>query len=49
MREGSHRWHEVAPSRFEHEREGLHYVRDALPEASPYMAWSNFELVGSDG
>ena len=49
MREGSPRWHEVAPSRFDHEREGLHYVRDALPEASPYMAWSNFELIGSDG
>ena len=49
MREGSPRWHEVSPSRYPHEREGLDYVRERLPDAHPYFAWSNVELIGSDG
>ena len=31
------------------EREGLEHVRDQLPYASPYHAWSNFEFVALDG
>ncbi|MFR9751679.1 BREX system serine/threonine kinase PglW [Nocardia sp. 004] len=40
---------EESPSRFPHEREGLQIVRDLLPDAPPYRAWSNFEFRDQDG
>ncbi|MEU2034954.1 BREX system serine/threonine kinase PglW [Nocardia amamiensis] len=43
------RWVEECPSRFPHEREGLQIVRDLLPDAPPYRAWSNFEFRDHDG
>ncbi|MEU7216937.1 BREX system serine/threonine kinase PglW [Nocardia iowensis] len=43
------RWVEESPSRFPHEREGLQIVRDLLPDAPPYRAWSNFEFRDQDG
>lgn len=42
MEPGSKRWVEVTPSEFAHERSGLAAIRDLLPEAEPYRAWSNF-------
>ncbi|MBY9075951.1 BREX system serine/threonine kinase PglW [Nocardioides sp. WL0053] len=39
----------MSPSRYPHEREGLEHVRDQLPDASPYHAWTNFEFVALDG
>ncbi|TIC84440.1 BREX system serine/threonine kinase PglW [Nocardioides sp. GY 10127] len=49
MRSDSNRWVEVARSEHAHERAGLEHVRDALPDAWPYFAWSNVELVAVDG
>lgn len=49
MRADSGRWTEVAPSRHAHERDGLEHVRDQLPDAAPYHAWSNVEFVALDG
>jgi len=49
LKADSGRWVEVTRSRFEHEREGLDHVREHLPDADPYRAWSNFEFVGMDG
>lgn len=49
MRADSPRWIEITPSQFAHEREGLHAVRDLLPDAEPYRAWANLEFVGDDG
>jgi len=49
VRADSGRWVEVSRSRFEHEREGLDHVREHLPDAEPYRAWSNFEFIGMDG
>lgn len=49
MRADSGRWTEVAASRHPHEREGLEHVRDQLPDAAPYHAWSNVEFVALDG
>ena len=49
MRPGSERWVEVTHSRFEHERAGLHAVREMLPEADPYRAWSNVEIITDRG
>ncbi len=43
------RWVQESPSRFPHEREGLQIVRDLLPDAPPYRAWSNFEFRDHDG
>lgn len=49
MRADSGRWTEVVPSQFPHEREGLHHVREHLPETEPYRAWSNFTFTTKDG
>lgn len=43
------RWVEVTPSQFAHEAEGLRVVRDLLPNAAPYRAWSNFEFRDAHG
>lgn len=43
------RWTEVSPSPFAHERAGLESVRQWLPTAAPYRAWTNFEFRDSQG
>jgi Nuclease-related domain len=49
MRPDNDRWVEVTPTRFAHERAGLEYVRAALPDAEPYRAWSNLEIITDRG
>src|SRR2546430_297349 len=49
MRADGDRWVEVTPSSYTHERAGLAYVRDHLPDTDPYRAWSNLELVTDQG
>lgn len=49
MKADSPRWIEVTPSRWPHEKEGLDYVGDNLPDSTPYRAWSNFEFVSLAG
>jgi len=49
MRPDSPRWTEVTPSEHSHERAGLTAVREALPDADPYRAWSNFTFTTADG
>jgi hypothetical protein len=46
---GRDRWVEVTPSRFAHEREGLEYVRAALPDQDPYRAWTGVEIITDRG
>lgn len=43
------RWVEVSPSEFEHEAQGLVYLRERLPDETPYRAWANFEFRDSQG
>lgn len=43
------RWIEVSPSEFDHERAGLAYLKQILPDASPYRAWTNFEFMDEQG
>jgi serine/threonine protein kinase len=47
MREG--RWTTVTPSRFSHEREALDHIRQLMPDAEPYRAWSNFTFTADTG
>ena len=49
MKADDPRWVEVTPSQFTHEAEGLRLVREFLPSAPPYRAWSNFEFRDSQG
>ena len=46
---GSERWHAVHPSEFPHEHEALEWLRERLPDSSPFRAWSNFEFIAEDG
>ncbi len=43
------RWVEVTPSQFPYEAEGLKIVRDLMPKAAPYCAWTNFEFRDDRG
>jgi serine/threonine protein kinase len=43
------RWVEVSRSVFPHEAEGLRMLKDLLPDAAPYRAWTNFEFMDSHG
>jgi len=45
----SPRWKIITPSQYEHERRGLDFVREGLPDHDPYRAWSNFEFQTNDG
>ncbi|MBT3154249.1 BREX system serine/threonine kinase PglW [Streptomyces sp. CHD11] len=47
MREG--RWVTVTESEFEHERRGLEAIREKLPDADPWRAWSNFTFTANTG
>ena len=46
---GDDRWIEVTASQFDHEREGLEYLRERLPPHSPYRVWTNFEFRDTRG
>lgn len=43
------RWTTVEESAYPWEREALAYVREHLPNAEPFRAWSNFEFIADDG
>lgn len=43
------RWKVIAESQYPWERDALAFVRERLPDHDPYLAWSNFELIGTDG
>jgi len=45
----STRWIQVTPSSFAWERAALDWVRARLPDADPWRAWANFELVDDHG
>ncbi|MFD8329143.1 BREX system serine/threonine kinase PglW [Streptomyces lydicus] len=47
MREG--RWTTVTESEFDHERRGLTAIREKLPDADPWRAWSNFVFTANSG
>ncbi|MFJ7421048.1 BREX system serine/threonine kinase PglW [Streptomyces uncialis] len=47
MREG--RWTTVTESEFDHERRGLEAIREKLPDADPWRAWSNFTFTANTG
>ncbi|MCE7080365.1 BREX system serine/threonine kinase PglW [Streptomyces sp. ST2-7A] len=47
MREG--RWTTVTESEFDHERRGLEAIRERLPDADPWRAWSNFTFTAHTG
>jgi Nuclease-related domain len=47
MRDG--RWVTVTESAFLHERAGLEFVKNGLPDAAPYRAWSNFTFTANTG
>ncbi|MET8046553.1 BREX system serine/threonine kinase PglW [Streptosporangium sp. NPDC005286] len=47
MREG--RWETVTESEFDHERRGLEAIREQLPDAEPWRAWSNFTFTAHTG
>ncbi len=49
MERNSERWREVNPSQFPWEREGLDFLRRALPDVQPIRAWANVEFVAQDG
>ncbi len=43
------RWLAISPSQFTWEREGLAWLREQLPDAEPWHAWSNFEFIDDNG
>ena len=43
------RWVEVSRSAFAHEAEGLQLLKNLIPDAAPYRAWTNFEFMDSHG
>ncbi|UCM87230.1 BREX system serine/threonine kinase PglW [Streptomyces marincola] len=47
MRDG--RWVTVTESEFQHERRGLDAIRERLPDADPWRAWSNFTFTAATG
>lgn len=46
---GDDRWIEVTPSPFDHERDGLEYLRARIPDEPPYRVWTNFEFRDGHG
>lgn len=47
MREG--RWETVTESDFDHEHRGLETIREKLPDAGVWRAWSNFTFTAGSG
>ncbi|MFC8965097.1 BREX system serine/threonine kinase PglW [Streptomyces sp. NPDC057094] len=48
MRQGG-RWTTVTDSEFDHEFRGLEAIREELPDADPWRAWSNFTFTAHTG
>jgi hypothetical protein len=49
MDQNSSRWHQVTPSEFTHEREGLAFLAKAVPDQAPYHVFTNFTFQGDNG
>ncbi|MGN7158135.1 protein kinase domain-containing protein [Dietzia cercidiphylli] len=49
MADRNERWVEVSKSTFAHETAGLDLIRQLLPVATPYRAWTNFEFMDNHG
>ncbi|WP_433490757.1 NERD domain-containing protein [Nocardia grenadensis] len=49
MARSDERWIEVSKSAFPHEAEGLAMLRNIVPDAPPYRAWTNFEFMDNHG
>jgi hypothetical protein len=47
MRDG--RWATVTDLEFSHEHRGLEAIRQQLPDAEPWRAWSNFTFTAHEG
>jgi Nuclease-related domain len=45
----SARWKRFAESKFPHEREGLEFLSQGLPDSDPTLLYSNFEFIADDG
>jgi len=43
------RWSAITASQFPWEREALDWLREQLPDAEPWHAWSNFEFIDDEG
>ena len=43
------RWTTITESEFDHERRGLQAIRERLPDAEPWRAWSNFTFTANTG
>jgi serine/threonine protein kinase len=43
------RWKQFAESRYAHERDALHFLRELLPDRDPTFLYSNFEFIADDG
>jgi hypothetical protein len=42
-------WITITESSFSWERDALNFVRERFPSTEPFLAWSNFEFIASDG
>ncbi|GAA1730743.1 Serine/threonine protein kinase [Dietzia kunjamensis subsp. schimae] len=49
MLQNSPRWKEVSRSAFEHEKQGLALLANAVPDSAPYRVWANFEFQDGHG
>ena len=43
------RWVTIAESQFPHEKQGLAYIKQLLPDTPPFRAWANFEFRDNRG
>jgi hypothetical protein len=43
------RWTTITESEFDHEWRGLQAIRERLPDAEPWRAWSNFTFTANTG
>lgn len=46
---GPSRWHVIADSNFQWEREALEWLRARLPDRDPWHVWTNFEFIDEEG
>ncbi|MGF1499322.1 MAG: NERD domain-containing protein [Elainellaceae cyanobacterium] len=42
-------WTTVTESNFAWEQDALEFVKGKFPDRPPYLAWSNFEFIATDG
>ena len=45
MESGSQRWRQVTTSQYAWENDALDVLRDLLPDAAPFNAWTNFQFT----